>query len=181
MMYKLPQQIVINNEILLEKINDGHSEAIFTQIDRHRNYLSQFVHWTRFTHKLEDSQNFVKLCKKEAESGESFVWAICWQGKAVGTISFNKPIDWQTRTVHIGYWLSPEVQGKGIVTQAVNAIINATQGKFDHYILRCAIHNSRSNAVAQRCGFAFVEVQENAEKIGDNLYSLNVYRRSSLI
>lgn len=177
-MQQLPEIIEILPDVRLEKIAQQHASAMFAQIDRHRDYLANYVDWTRFNTQLVDSQNFVKKCQEEIERGETFTWAICVKGKAAGTISFNKPIDWQARTALIGYWLSPDAQGKGIVTQSVNALIAATENHFSHYILRCAVHNQRSNQVAQRCGFAFVERVENAEKIGDKLYAQNVYRRS---
>lgn len=183
-MVQFTEIINITPHIRLEKIALRHSEALFAQIDRHRDYLSHYVQWPRFTHKLNDTQQFIQLCEQEAKQGESFVWAICVQDEnskifyAVGTISFNKPIDWQHHRAEIGYWLSPEMQGKGIITRSVNAVINATHHTFSSYILRCAVHNERSNNVAQRCGFTYIEIQENGEKIGDNNYNVNVYRKS---
>lgn len=178
-MQKLPEIIELNAEVKLEKIALKHADEMFSQIDRHRDYLSDFVHWTRFNKTLEDSKNFVNKCEEETDRGETFVWAICKNNKAIGTISLNKPIDWQNRIALIGYWLSPEAQGNGIVTQAVNAMMNATQAHFSTYILRCAVHNERSNKVAQRCGFEFVETQDNAEKIGDVIYAQNIYHKST--
>lgn len=135
-MVQFPEIIHITPHIRLEKIAPRHSEAIFTQIDRHRDYLSDYVQWPRFTKILNDSLQFIQLCEQEAKQGESFVWAICVQNEdnkifhAVGTISFNKPIDWQHQRAEIGYWLSPEIQGKGIITQSINAIIKATCHSF---------------------------------------------------
>ena len=176
-MDKLPERITLNHHIHLEKISEKHSSEMFQQIDRHRAFLSDYVHWTRFTHKLEDTQNFIQLCMKEAETGESFVWAICVENKCVGTISFNKPIDWKNRTVLLGYWLSPEVQGQGIITKAVDKLIEETKLLFSCYILRCATHNERSNAVAKRCGFEFIETKREAEKIGDMMYAQHIYHK----
>lgn len=172
---KLPEHIALNHHIYLKKIALQHSLEMFQQIARHREFLSNYVHWTRFTHKLEDTQNFIQLCIKEAEAGESFVWAICVENRCVGTISLNKPIDWQNRIALIGYWLSPEMQGQGIVTQAVNKLIEETKPLFNRYILCCATHNERSNVVAKRCGFEFIETKQEAEKIGDVFYPQHIY------
>lgn len=174
-MYKLPEIIEISPTIRLEKIAPHHAESLFVEIDRHREFLSHFVHWTRFTHAQQDSENFIQLCIQEAAQGISFTWAICVEGKAVGTISFNKPIDWQNRTAMFGYWLSPDFQGQGIVTQAVDCVIKNTKDHFERYILKCAVHNEKSNAVAKRCGFEFVEVLPQAEKIGEQLFDQNCY------
>lgn len=176
-MQKLPEQIDITPTVRLEKIAPQHAESLFSQIDRHREFLSNFVHWTRFTHAQQDSEKFIALCEQEAEQGISHVWAICVEGKAVGTISFNKPIDWQNRTAMFGYWLSPDFQGRGIITQAVDFVIKNTKSYFDCYILKCATHNPKSNAVAKRCGFEFVELLPQAEKIGEQIYDQNCYQK----
>lgn len=182
--FALPHQIQLNANVRLEKIAPIHSPSLFSQIDRHREFLSHYVQWTRFTHVLEDSLKFTAQCEKEAEQGESFVWAICVNnGKdnsfnAVGTISLNKPIDWQHRTALFGYWLSPEYQHQGIVSQSVQAVICATKTAFSHYILRCAVHNDASNNVAKRCGFLYEKTEEEAELIGDVRYAQNIYRKS---
>ncbi|QLB20368.1 hypothetical protein A6B43_01825 [Vespertiliibacter pulmonis] len=184
-MVEFSEIINITPHIRLEKIAPRHSEDIFTQIDRHRDYLSNYAQWPRFTKVLNDSLQFIQLCEQEAKQGESFVWAICVQDEnskifhAVGTISFNKPIDWQHRRAEIGYWISPEMQGRGIITQSVNAITKTTYHAFSEYILRCAVHNERSNKVAQRCGFTYIDTLKNGEKIGDHEYNVNIYRKSS--
>lgn len=177
-MQTLPTTIPITSEVQLEKIHNRHAPMLFAQIDRHRCYLSQFVNWTPFNTCLQDAFNFVQRCDQQSEQGLSFTWAICVNGDGVGTFSLNEPIDWQHRTAMLGYWLSPEMQGKGIVTQAVSALITQTSGLFDHYILKCAIHNVRSNAVAQRCGFTFIETLTAAEQIGETWFDQNVYRKS---
>lgn len=176
-MMKLPEIIVINSTVKLEKICAEHCESLFFQIDTHREYLSNYVDWTKYNTGIEDSLAFFRDCEKESEQGISYVWVICVEGNAVGTISFNKPIDWKKRVVSIGYWLSPSYQGKGIVTQAVDFLIKNTKVYFNRYILKCALHNEKSNAVAKRCGFELVEVLPQAEKIGEALFDQNRYEK----
>lgn len=176
-MQKLPEIIDVSPTVRLEKIALHHAESLYTQINKHRDFLSHFVHWTRFTHAQQDSEAFIQLCEQESKQGISFTWAICVEGIAVGTVSFNRPIDWQNRTAMFGYWLSPDFQGLGIVTQAVESVIKNTNAHFDRYILKCAVHNEKSNAVAKRCGFKFVERLSQAEKIGEQLYDQNCYQK----
>lgn len=176
-MKSLPQCIELFTGCRLEQLSQLHAESLFQQIDCHRDFLAHFVDWTTFTNKQADTEAFIQRCAKEAEQGVSYTWAICYHGKAVGTISFNSPINWEMRTVFFGYWLSPEVQRKGIVTQAVKRVMEETYAQFDCYILKCAIHNERSNAVAKRCGFEFVERLPNAEKIGEQWYDQNCYHK----
>ncbi|MBF0784567.1 GNAT family N-acetyltransferase [Muribacter muris] len=172
-----PDTLVVTADTRLEKLHSRHAASLFQQIDRHRDYLCQFVNWTPFNTQLSDTALFVKKCEQEAEQGIGYVWAICVEGQAVGTLSFNPAIDWQNRTAHIGYWLSPTYQGRGIVSQGVIRLIEATKTHFSRYILKCAVHNLRSNQVATRCGFEWIGQQKNAEQIGEVLYAQNIYQR----
>lgn len=177
-MQTLPHTLIISPEISLEKVSSQHAPALFAQIDRHREYLNQYVQWARFTQSPKDTQDFLQRCEQGIAEGKTFVWTIFYQQQAVGTISFNAPIDWQNRTVYFGYWLSPEAQGKGIVSQAIEVLIQATKQNFDHYILKCAVHNHKSNNVAKRCGFQFEQCLPQAEQIGEQWFDQNVYRRN---
>ncbi|OOH88040.1 hypothetical protein BMT54_09165 [Pasteurellaceae bacterium 15-036681] len=176
-MEKLPETICVALNLKLEKIAENHAEDLLFQINSHREYLDQFVDWTKFNNTLQDALEFVNRSQLEAKNGESFTWAICYQGRAVGTISFNSLIDWQNKTVMIGYWLSPDVQKKGIITHSIEQLIERTKSYFNNYILKCAEHNIRSNLVAQRCGFKFIKKIENGEQICGKWYTQNMYQK----
>lgn len=58
--------------------------------------------------------------------------------------------------VEIGYWIDSAAEGKGIVTEAVSALV-ASAGKMSgirSIEIRCSPRNARSAAVPQRLGFA---------------------------
>lgn len=175
-MYFFPEKIIVNSEVTLEKLSSKHAKPMFAQIEQHRDYLSHFVYWTNYTSTLADSQFFITRCEQEAERNKSFVWAVLFQDQFVGTLSFNPNIDWDNKQVYLGYWLSPEVQGKGIITQSILKLIKETKQVIKQYNLKCAVHNQRSNAVAIRCGFQFDYCKEKAEQIGEQLYDQNIYK-----
>src|SRR5262249_14844073 len=55
----------------------------------------------------------------------------------------------------IGYWLRADETGRGLVTEAVRAIVGvATRtGRFTHLEIRCDARNAPSAAVPKRLGF----------------------------
>ena len=72
-------------------------------------------------------------------------------------------IDWRVPRFEIGYWLRTGYTGQGYMTEAVNAIAAFA---FDtlgaHRVeIRCEEGNSRSAAVARRCGFPLEGVLRN--------------------
>ncbi|WP_332420376.1 GNAT family N-acetyltransferase, partial [Vibrio metschnikovii] len=53
-----------------------------------------------------------------------------YQDKLVGNISFNS-INHQLKKVEIGYWLSSEYQGKGIVSKSVSKLVDLAFTELD--------------------------------------------------
>ncbi|QGM81257.1 GNAT family N-acetyltransferase [Otariodibacter oris] len=177
---QIPHEIRVNSKIILEKIEQCHAAPLFAQLDKYRQFFAQFVDWIDFNKTIEDSFNFVDTSQKEAEDGLGFVWVISYQGNVVGAFSLNNPIDWENKTAELGYWLSPDIQGKGIITQSINKVIEETKSLFNHYRLRCSVHNLKSNAVAERCQFEFVGIEGKGLKIGEQYYDLNIYSKTLL-
>ncbi|MCW5661925.1 MAG: GNAT family N-acetyltransferase [Burkholderiaceae bacterium] len=64
-------------------------------------------------------------------------------------------MDWNVPRFEIGYWCRPSRQGQGLVTEAVRMVVrfafHSLQAR--RVELRMASTNTRSRAVAERCGF----------------------------
>ncbi len=56
----------------------------------------------------------------------------------------------------VGYWLRADETGRGYVTEAVGAVLDAARAmpQFAHIEIRCDARNAASAAVPQRLGFA---------------------------
>jgi RimJ/RimL family protein N-acetyltransferase len=64
-------------------------------------------------------------------------------------------LDWSVPSFEVGFWVRRTRQGRGYVTEAVRAltryafeVLGAERGE-----IRCSPRNSRSQGVAERCGF----------------------------
>jgi ribosomal-protein-serine acetyltransferase len=64
-------------------------------------------------------------------------------------------IDWRVPKFEIGYWLRTSYTGQGLMTEAVNAIAAFALDTLgaQRLEIRCDERNTRSSAVARRCGF----------------------------
>jgi RimJ/RimL family protein N-acetyltransferase len=64
--------------------------------------------------------------------------------------------------VELGYWLRVDATGRGIVSEAARALLDAAGDfrEFSHFEIRCDPRNAPSVAVARRLGFALVETTE---------------------
>jgi RimJ/RimL family protein N-acetyltransferase len=68
---------------------------------------------------VKDAQNFISMAKsKQPET----IYCIEVNGEAAGGIGFTIGSDVERLSAEIGYWLSEEFWGRGIVTEALNAV-----------------------------------------------------------
>ena len=77
----------------------------------------------------------------------------------------------------MGYWLASEFRGRGVMTKACQAVVEAA---FTHYQLhrieiRCATGNKRSCAIPRRLGFDYEGTLREAEWLYDHFVDLEVY------
>ena len=76
-------------------------------------------------------------------------------GRLLGGTGLHR-IDWAVRKFEVGYWIRPEAAGQGHVSEAVRLLTVLAFGPLDarRVEIRCDTRNTRSRAVAERCGFA---------------------------
>jgi RimJ/RimL family protein N-acetyltransferase len=89
-------------------------------------------------------------------------------GDFVGQVYLG-PVDWALPAFEVGYVADSQHEGKGFVTEAVTAILGMA---FDHMgahriSLRTDETNTRSQLVAQRCGFVLEGRMRDAHRQSD--------------
>ena len=128
--------------------------------------LSAHPHIAKFTtfntpQNIEETMTFYKQTSKKFPN-EEITWSIFFKNKFVGLIGLNNIIRqsnaWLMNTAELGYWLNPELQGNGIMTEAGQTIINFSFKKLNlHKITIGHISdNIASGRVIEKLGFNFV-------------------------
>ncbi|PKO19311.1 MAG: GNAT family N-acetyltransferase [Chloroflexi bacterium HGW-Chloroflexi-10] len=74
--------------------------------------------------------------------------------------------DWKVPAFEIGYWIRTGYEGKGYVSELVEGV---TRFGFEvvganRILIRCDVHNIRSQAVARRCGYVYEGTFRNFER-----------------
>jgi RimJ/RimL family protein N-acetyltransferase len=120
--------------------------------------LVPHVTWTAHA---DRSETLAYITARSADPN-SLVWAIEHEGRAVGCIGLHS-IMWQLRACRtdrgeLGYWIGRPYWGKGLVTEAVEALVRYA---FDtiglHKItVHCFAENDGSRRVLEKTGFRFV-------------------------
>lgn len=112
-------------------------------------------------YKESDGRAFIRmtLSKKNIED-----FAIIINDEAVGGIGFIPGSDIERLNAEIGYWLSEKYWGKGIMSRALNDVINYIFGNTNIIRLFTSVleYNSASVKVLEKNGFRKVGIQTKA-------------------
>lgn len=141
------------------RISDSYDIYNYSKDER----VSKHVLWS--AHKnIEQSANYIRYLQAQYRIGAPASLGIMYKetGKIIGTIGFMK-IDIETSTAEIGYSLKYEMWNKGIITEALNAML-----KFGFFRLGlnrieafCETDNPASARVLEKCGMQFEGIARN--------------------
>ena len=103
-----------------------------------------------YTEKAADF--FLNLVK---ENPDQPLFAITVAGEAIGGVGLHPQKDIYRKNAEIGYWISEEYWGKGIMTNAINEILEYSWNHLDIDRVVAIIFgtNVGSIKVAEKCGF----------------------------
>src|SRR5690625_531751 len=144
----------VNNNINLRMLTARDAEPLFKRIDQSRDLLQKWLPWLNEFQSSEDALLFIKNSFQLYNNREAITAGVFAHEELVGVVGFNH-LDFKNKIGFIGYWLSMQYQGRGIMTQSVAAFI--TYGFNDLCLnridLRTASENTKSQAIAKRLGF----------------------------
>lgn len=168
--------IQIDDDLELALVEPSFASQYLNIITNDREHLRQWLPWVDFCHDKKAFSDFIQKSLLDYAQGTSLTCAIILQGKLVGNISFNS-INQSLEKVEIGYWLSSQHQGKGIMRRAVTKFIELA---FTHYgmtkvEISAAEENQRSRHVCECLGFKLEGVIRQAERVNGHLLNHAVY------
>ena len=108
-----------------------------------------------------DADRFIKMATAPSHN---LLLAIEAEGVAAGGIGIHPFDDVYRKSAEIGYWLGEDYQGRGIVTEAVTALVPVAFEQSDIIRLQAGVFsgNKASMRVLEKCGFAKEAVHRNA-------------------
>ncbi|NIT56156.1 MAG: GNAT family N-acetyltransferase, partial [Aliifodinibius sp.] len=168
----IPTQVATKH-LLLRCYRPGDGATYFHVLRANRDHLYEFLPPHLMTvQNEEDAENVIRKLNADWQLRTLFIFGV-WEkgtGTYVGEI-YLANADWQVPCIELGYFVVKESTGKGIATEAVQAMIHFA---FDHLQvsrieLQCAADNAASIRVAERCGFHYEGRlrQRNRKQDGD--------------
>lgn len=170
--------IVINDTLTLHSVNDRFIEPLYALVQRNKAYLQQAMDWPKSVVSSSDIRRTVQGNYQLHHRGYAKMFMILHHGAVCGVISFNQ-IEPTNKAAYIGYWLDHDLQGQGIVSQALQAMMEhyAGDGSVRRFVIKCIVENRASNQVAQRNGFTLEGRLKQAEYLNGQFHDQNIYAR----
>ncbi len=170
------EKLTIDDSTFLEKLNLTHVEPIFHAIDQNRVFLRKWLPFVDFTHKISDTEKFVKSVIAKVSSNRDEVYVIWYKFEFAGLIGF-KDIDRVNDKLEIGYWLIQKMTRKGIASEATRKMVNLAFRNMDinRIVIRCGVGNEKSSAIPKRLGFTFEGIERNGERHNQSYIDLEVF------
>lgn len=166
----------IDDELELGLLERHHAEALFELTDANREHLSRWFPWIKDTKSAEDSRSFIEIGLRRFAAGNGLQAGIWYERALVGVIGLLH-VNAATKSTEIGYWLTEDCQGQGIVTRACRLLCTYLfeERALQRIEIRCATGNTKSRAIPQRLGFVEEGVLRRAGVAGSGYVDLVVY------
>jgi ribosomal-protein-serine acetyltransferase len=168
--------LVVDDEIALIPRHTADADELFAVVERHRGELRRWLGWVDATRSRSDMRRYAQFAVAQFEQHAAFDYSIAYRGALAGSIGLHH-LDWLVRSAHIGYWLSPDARGNGVVTRAVERLTLHAFARLDIHRLeiRAVVENRPSRAVAERAGYVFEGVLRDAELLHGTYRDLALY------
>lgn len=159
------------DRLILRKITLDDAEDMFSYASDEE--VTKSVAWKKHD-TLSDTEDFIK----EFLSQYDAPWGIELKenGKFIGTVHF---VWWQPqhKSAEIGYVLSQDYWGQGIITEATKAVISYGFENMDLVRIqaRCFLDNSGSQRVMEKLGMSYEGVSRKAMYVNGKHKDLKVF------
>ena len=151
----LPTEIV-GERVLLRPFRDDDAPALWQAVEDSREHLQPWMPWVSEHNSLEFSREYIRRMQAKWILREDLPMGI-WRrddGRLLGATGLHR-FDWSVPVMETGYWLRPDAEGQGYMTEVVELLAGFA---FDYLHaerleIRCDAANARSAAVPPRAGY----------------------------
>ena len=166
----------IDADLKLTLLTKDRTREIFELVEGNREWLRQWLPWLDGIRKVEHMDFFISACLERYATGEQMNCVILYRDTPAGLIGFHN-INERTGTTAIGYWLSREMTGRGIVTRSVREMEKLAffDRKLSKTEIRCAPDNLASRRIPERLGYRTEGILRRAENLYGRVVDHVVY------
>jgi RimJ/RimL family protein N-acetyltransferase len=168
----LPFPVIHTKHLMLRRLIPEDRKAVF--ILRNDEQVSRFIRRNRMTSETEATA-FIEKIWSNGERGPDIYWAICLntQPDLIGTVCFwNFSED--RKLAELGYELFPAFQGRGLMSEAVKAVLDYGFKDLALTTVEAYTHkaNIRSKKMLAKFQFRYLPHKVDADIDNNEVYSL---------
>lgn len=163
-------------EIELRLFVEEDAEGIFKIVAENYEHLLPFLHWVTRDYSLESARGFIRQTQRAFAEHTGRTLGIFHNEKIAGAISFVI-FNWQSKRTEIGYWIDKGYEGRGIVAESCEALINDAFREFgmNRIEIHCATENVRSRAIPEKLNFKLDGILRQSEWRHTRFFDMAIY------
>lgn len=125
---------------------------------------------------VDNFTDYIMHCEYMHKQNKDVSFVIFYKDTIVGRVGLHN-IDEQHKNASIGYWLTEDAQGKGIIIRSCKKLIEYafTELGLHRIEIRAVVRNERSKAIAEKLHFTKEGIQKEAECINEVFVDLAMY------
>ncbi|RPA60793.1 N-acetyltransferase [Aerococcus agrisoli] len=171
-------KIQLSDQVALIKPTLEMSESIYKLVVENKAYIGEFLDFVDNVEKdgVKSQKDFLILRFNQEAEGTARQYMITYNDEIVGSIDLHNIIE-DFKRAEVGYWLSPEVAGKGVMSLAVQAVLAIAFEDMDlnKVLLMADVENIASNRVAQKNHFTLEGTHRKDTPLRGEYRDINVY------
>jgi ribosomal-protein-serine acetyltransferase len=170
------KEIRVDDEILLRQHIESDRDDMWKALDAGREYMGKYLPWMA-AYKVEDDHTrgySTRQLEKDYFDGSSG-YIVEYKGELAGTVGFGTPN--RDNGIEVGYWLRQDLQGRGIMTRSVEAIITMliVEIGLHRVTIRAATSNLPSRGIPERLGFKHEGTMRDNSYVNNEYMDLEIY------
>ncbi len=138
----------------LRNLQTADSCRLISLIERNLDHLMRWHPWVPVLRDPENWESYIRDNLERYARGEGIACGIWLEAQLVG-VAECQDVNLESRSTELGYWLAEEHTGKGLATQACDALLRYAFNslKLNRVVIRCPVGHERSARLAERLGF----------------------------
>jgi ribosomal-protein-serine acetyltransferase len=170
---RAPFRVDLGEGVLLRKYTLDDLDEVWAVIQSERDRLGLWMPWVAGTTTIDHQRTWLERVVGDERSLDGLgIWV---DGRLAGGIGLGA--DPFGIAGEIGYWISGEFEGRGLITRACRALIDHgfSQVSLHRIVIRAGVENTRSRAIPERLGFTCEGVLRGEGRGSRGFYDLVVY------
>lgn len=168
--------INIDANARLELTAERHARPLFDAVNNNREHLSVFLPWVNNMQSVDDFRDYIRNCELLYEEEKEVSFVIILNEVLVGRIGLHY-LNLQNKHAAIGYWLTEDAQGKGIISRSCKKLLTfGFENMGLHRIeIKVATDNLRSQAIPEKLNFKKEGILRQTELVNNKFLDLFIY------